>query len=166
MRNIIIILFVALVLDSCKVSYSFSGTSIQSDVTSVMVAKIENKAMRINPSLSNQLTEALKDKYRKLTKLSVEPNDGDLMVEGEITSYETTSLAVTANEVAAINRLVITVKIRFTNKKYPKEDFERSFAEYEDYPSTSTLDQVEARLIDSIVEKMTESIFNATVANW
>ena len=122
--------------------------------------------MRINPSLSNQLTEALKDKYKKLTKLSVEPNDGDLIVEGEINSYETTSLAVTANEIASINRLTVTVKIRFTNKKYPKEDFERSFAEYEDYPSTSTLDQVEARLIDSIVEKMTESIFNATVANW
>jgi len=166
MRNIIFILFAALVLNSCKVSYTFSGTSIKEDVKSVMVAKIDNKAMRINPALSNQLTEALKDKYRKLTKLSVEPNDGDLIVEGEITSYETTSLAVTANEVASINRLTVTVKIRFTNKKYPKEDFERSFAEYEDYPSTSTLDQVEASLIDSIIEKMTESIFNATVANW
>ncbi len=166
MRNIIFIMFAALVLNSCKVSYTFSGTSIKEDVKSVMVAKIDNKAMRINPALSNQLTEALKDKYRKLTKLSVEPNDGDLIVEGEITSYETTSLAVTANEVASINRLTVTVKIRFTNKKYPKEDFERSFAEYEDYPSTSTLDQVEASLIDSIIEKMTESIFNATVANW
>ena len=166
MRNIIFILFAALVLNSCKVSYTFSGTSIKEDVKSVMVAKIENKAMRINPALSNQLTEALKDKYRKLTKLSVEPNDGDLIVEGEITSYETTSLAVTANEVASINRLTVTIKIRFTNKKYPKEDFERSFAEYEDYPSTSTLDQVEASLVDSIIEKMTESIFNATVANW
>lgn len=166
MRNIIFILFAALVLNSCKVSYTFSGTSIKEDVKSVMVAKIDNKAMRINPALSNQLTEALKDKYRKLTKLSVEPNDGDLIVEGEITSYETTSLAVTANEVASINRLTVTVKIRFTNKKYPKEDFERSFAEFEDYPSTSTLDQVEASLIDSIIEKMTESIFNATVANW
>ena len=166
MRNIIFIMFAALVLNSCKVSYTFSGTSIKEDVKSVMVAKIDNKAMRINPALSNQLTEALKDKYRKLTKLSVEPNDGDLIVEGEITSYETTSLAVTANEVASINRLTVTVKIRFTNKKYPKEDFERSFAEFEDYPSTSTLDQVEASLIDSIIEKMTESIFNATVANW
>ena len=166
MRNIILLLFAALVLNSCKVSYTFSGTSIKEDVKSVMVAKIENKAMRINPALSNQLTEALKDKYRKLTKLSVEPNDGDLIVEGEITSYETTSLAVTANEVASINRLTVTIKIRFTNKKYPKEDFERSFAEYEDYPSTSTLDQVEAGLIDSIIEKMTESIFNAPVANW
>ena len=57
-------------------------------------------------------------------------------------------------------------EIRYTNKKYPKEDFERSFAEFEDYPSTSSLDAVEAQLVDAILEKMTEAIFNATVANW
>lgn len=165
MSRIIYIMLVSLFVSSCGI-YSFSGTSIEPDVESIMVAKIDNKAMRINPTLSNLLTEALKDKYKKLTKLSVEPDDGDLLVEGEITTYETTSLAVTSNEVASLNRLTITVKIRFTNKKHPKEDFEQSFAEFEDYPSTSTIDQVEARLVDSIIEKMVESIFNATVANW
>jgi len=90
----------------------------------------------------------------------------DLEVEGEITNYEITALAVTANEVASMNRLTITVKIRFTNKKYPKEDFDRSFAEFEDYPSSSSLDAVEASLVDAITEKLTEAIFNATVANW
>ena len=92
--------------------------------------------------------------------------DADLQVEGEITNYEITSMAVTANEVASMNRLTITIKIRFSNKKYPKEDFERSFAEFEDYPSSTSLDAVEARLVDAIVEKLTEAIFNSTVANW
>jgi hypothetical protein len=150
---------------SCGV-YSFSGTSIAPDVTSISVARIENRAMRVNPALSNQLTESLKEKYRKLTKLSIEDMDADLEVEGEITNYEITSMAVTANEVASMNRLTITVKIRFTNKKYPKEDFDRSFAEFEDYSSSTSLDAVEARLVDAITEKLTESIFNATVANW
>jgi len=150
---------------SCGV-YSFSGTSIAPDVTSISVARIENRAMRVNPALSNQLTESLKEKYRKLTKLSIEDMNADLEVEGEITNYEITSMAVTANEVASMNRLTITVKIRFTNKKYPKEDFDRSFAEFEDYSSSTSLDAVEARLVDAITEKLTESIFNATVANW
>jgi hypothetical protein len=165
MKRLLYIAFVLLLVQSCGI-YSFSGTSIKPDVTSISVARIENKAMRVNPALSNQLTEALKEKYRKLTKLTIEPDDGDLIVEGEITSYETTALAITANEVASMNRLTIAVKIRYTNKKYPKEDFERSFAEFEDYPSTSSLDAVEAQLVDAILEKMTESIFNATVANW
>ncbi|MDD3273792.1 MAG: LPS assembly lipoprotein LptE [Bacteroidales bacterium] len=164
-RSLYMIIAALFAFSSCGV-YSFSGTSIAPDVTSISVARIENRAMRVNPALSNQLTESLKEKYRKLTKLSIEDMNADLEVEGEITNYEITSMAVTANEVASMNRLTITVKIRFTNKKYPKEDFDRSFAEFEDYSSSTSLDAVEARLVDAITEKLTESIFNATVANW
>lgn len=146
--------------------YSFSGTSIQPDVNSITVYNIENRAMRINPSLSNSITEGLKDKYRRLTKLNFMNEGGDLVVEGQITSYETASIAVTAQEVAAQNRLSVTLKITFTNNKYPKDNFEKSYAAFEDYPSTSSLDAVEARLVESIIEKLTEQIFNDTVANW
>ena len=146
--------------------YSFSGTSIQPDVTSITVYNIENRAMRINPALSNSITEGLKDKYRRLTKLTSMNEGGDLIVEGQITGYETASIAVTAQEVAAQNRLSVTVKITFTNNKYPKDNFEKSYAAFEDYPSTSSLDAVEARLVESIIEKLTEQIFNDTVANW
>lgn len=146
--------------------YSFSGTSIQPDVTSITVYNIENRAMRVNPSLSNSITEGLKDKYRRLTKLNAMNEGGDLIVEGQITGYETASIAVTAQEVAAQNRLSVTVKIIFTNTKHPEDNFEKSYAAFEDYPSTSSLDAVEARLVESIIEKLTEQIFNDTVANW
>lgn len=150
---------------SCGI-YSFSGTSIQPDVTSITVYNIENRAMRINPSLSNSITEGLKDKYRRLTKLNSMNEGGDLIVEGHITSYETASIAVTAQEVAAQNRLSVTVKIIFTNNKYPQDNFEKNYVAFEDYPSTSSLDAVESRLVESIIEKLTEQIFNDTVANW
>lgn len=165
MNKIIIAILSLLVVSSCGF-YSFSGTSIKPDVNSITVDYIQNKAMRVYPSLSNKLTEALKDKYRRLTKLKLDPANGDLFVEGEIVAYETVSLGVTAQEVASQNRLTITIKIRFTNNKYPKENFEKTFAQMEDYPSTSTLDQVEAKLTDAIVQKLVEDIFNATVANW
>lgn len=158
-------LFVSIILTSCGI-YSFSGTSIAPDVTTITVYNVENRAMRINPALSNALTEALKDKYRKLTKLRLVNDGGDLIIDAQITSYETASIAVTAQEVAAQNRLTVTLKLTFTNVKYPKESFERNFAEFEDYPSTSSLDAVESRLVDSIIEKLTDKIFNETVANW
>ncbi len=162
-----IILFASVVLMvvGCGI-YSFSGTSIQPDVTSITVYNFENRAMRINPALSNTLTEGLKDKYRKLTKLNFINEGGDLTVEGQITSYETASIAVTAQEVAAQNRLSVTLKITFKNLKHPKDNFEKSYAAFEDYPSTSSLDAVESRLVESIVEKLIEQIFNDTVANW
>ncbi|MDD4639720.1 MAG: LptE family protein, partial [Bacteroidales bacterium] len=132
----------------------------------ITVNYIQNRAMRVNPSLSNTLTETLKDKYRRLTKLKLEPDGGDLVLEGDILSYETRSLAVTAQEVAAQNRLTITVNIKFTNKKHPEDDFERRFEAFEDYASTMSLDQVESNLVDAIVEKLVEDIFNNTVAKW
>ena len=75
--------------------------------------------------------------------------------------------AVTADEVAAQNRLTVTVKISFTNRKYPEDDFsDKSFSSYADYDSTQSLDAVESTLCEEIIEKICEDVFNATVANW
>jgi len=146
--------------------YSFSGTSIAKDVKSITVHTIENKAMQVNPALSNLLTQSLQDKYRHLTKLDMVTDGGDLDVSGYITSYEVTPTAITSEEVASKNRLTVTVKIVFKNEKYPKENFDKSFAAYQDYDSTSSLDAVQSSLCDQIVETLVEDIFNATVANW
>jgi len=165
MRKIFLALFLIPLLSGCGI-YSFSGTSIAADVKTITVLTIQNRAMRVNPSLSNTLTEGLKDKYRKLTTLQLDTDNGDLIVEGDIVSYETTALAVTSQEVASQNRLTVTVKIKYTNTKHPEEDFEKQFAAFEDYPSTSSLDSVESTLVDAIVEKLVDEIFNSTVANW
>lgn len=146
--------------------YSFSGTSIQPDVKTVCVEPAENKALKINPTLANSLTEAMNEKYRKLTKLEAVDDNADLTVEMAIASYDVKATAITANEVAAMNRLTVTVKVKFTNVKHPEDNFESSFAAYEDYDSSNSLDAVEATLCDAIVEKLVDDIFNATVAQW
>lgn len=146
--------------------YSFSGTSIDPLAQSISVAYIENRAERVNPALSNLITEALMDKYTKLTRLNVLSEEGDYAVAGEITGYSLSPMAVTTEEVAAQTRLTVTVKIRFENKLNPKENFDKSFSGYEDYASTMSFDAAESGLVDAIVEKIVDEIFNATVANW
>jgi len=146
--------------------YSFTGTSIQPDVKTITIPYVEYKALRVNPSLSNDLTEALKDKFRKLTSLTEVDYDGDLELVCEITGYDVKPTAVTANEVAAQNRLTVTVKIQFSNRKYPEDDVDKSFSAYADYDSNNSLDAVEASLCEEIIEKLCEDIFNATVAQW
>ena len=134
---------------------------------SITVNFIENKAFLVNPGLSNLLTEELIDKYRKLTSLEMLDEGGDLEVGGEITGYDVRATAVTADEVAAQNRLTITVKMYYINNKHPEENFEaKSFTAYEDYDSTQSLDAVQSSLCQTIVETIVEDIFNATVANW
>jgi len=155
----------ALIVSACGI-YSFSGTSIQADVNTITIPYVEYRALRVNPSLSNDLTEALQEKFRKLTRLEQVDVDGDLELVCEITGYDVKATAVTAGEFAAQNRLTVTVKVQFTNKKYPEDDVDKSFSAYEDYDSNNSLDAVEASLCETIVEKLCEDIFNATVAQW
>ena len=154
-----------LMLTSCGI-YSFSGTSIQQDVKTITIPYFEYKALRVNPTLSNDLTEAMKEKFRKLTKLEEVERDGDLELVGEITGYDVKATAVTAQEVAAQSRLTVTVKVTFTNKKHSEDDFDKSFSAYADYDSTQSLDAVESSICEEIVEKLCEDIFNASVAQW
>lgn len=156
----------ALLVHSCGI-YSFTGTSIQPDVKTVTINYFEYKALKVNPALSNQITDALRDKFTKLTKLEQVDMDGDIEIVGAITGYDVKATAVTANEQAAQNRLTVTVKISFTNRKYPEDDFDdKSFSAYADFDAASSLDAEEATLCEEIVEKLCEDIFNATVANW
>ena len=121
----------------------------------------------MNPTLSNQITEDLKDKFIRLTKLEQVDIDGDLEIIGEITGYDVKATAITANEQAAQNRLTVNVKIAFIDRKYPENSFEnKSFSAYADFDAMQTLDAVESSLCEEIVEKLCEDIFNGTVANW
>lgn len=155
-----------LLVHSCGI-YSFTGTSIQPDVKTITINYFEYKALKVNPTLSNSMTESLKDKFRKMTRLEQVDMDGDLEITGSITGYDVRAMAVTADEVAAQNRLTVTVKIDFSNRKYPEDDFQgKSFSAYADYDSAQSLDAVESTLCDEIIEKICEDVFNATVANW
>lgn len=150
---------------SCGI-YSFSGTSIQPDVHTITINYFDYTALKVNPSLSNDLTEALKTQFRKMTRLEQVDMDGDLEIEGAVTGYDVSASAVTANEVAALNKLTVTVKVTFTNRKYPEDDLEQNFSAYSEYNSMESLESVEQTLCAEIVDKLIEDIFNATVAQW
>lgn len=156
----------AFLVQSCGI-YSFTGTSIQPDVKSITINYFEYKALKVNPNLSNSITEALKDKFTKMTKLEQVDMDGDLEIIGEVTGYDVKATAITANEQAAQNRLTVNVKIAFIDRKYPENSFEnKSFSAYADFDAMQQLDAVESTLCEEIIEKLCEDIFNATVANW
>ena len=166
LRGIILAaVILALAATSCGI-YSFTGTSIQPDVHSVTINYFEYKALKVNPSLANDLTEGLKTQFKKMTRLEQVDMDGDLEIEGSVTGYSVSATAVTSNEVAAQNRLTIGVSIKFTNRLHPEEDLEKSFSQYADYDSNQSLESVESSLCAEIVDKLIEDIINATIAQW
>ncbi len=164
--GVVAVLMMIPLLHSCGI-YSFTGTNIQADVKTVTINYFEYLAPKVNPSLSNMLTEAMQDKFLRLTKLEQVDVEGDLELIGSVTGYDVRAASVTANEQVAQNRLTVTVKVDFINRKYPEENLEpKSFSAYQDFDATQSIDAVEATLCEDIVEQLVEDIFNGTVANW
>ena len=156
----------AFLVQSCGI-YSFTGTSIQPEVKSITINYFEYTAPKVNPSLSNMMTEGLQDKFTRLTKLEQVDMDGDLEIVGAITGYDVKATAISAKEQATQNRLTVSVKVSFINRKFPEDDFEdKGFSAYADFDASQSLDAVEAGLCEEIVEKICDDIFNATVAKW
>ena len=158
------ILALALICQACGI-YSFSGASIPAEAKTVSVDYFPNHAQLVNPMLSNNLTNALRDAMTNQTTLDMVESGGDLAFEGEITDYRTTPVAITG-QTAAMNRLTISVKVRFTNRIDDTKDFEQSFSRYEDYPSDQELTSVQESLTSSIIEQLVEDIFNKALVNW
>lgn len=166
MKRIAVLIAMLFMLCSCGI-YSFSGTSIMPDVNSITINYFEYRAQKVNPSLSNELTEEMRNKFRRMTRLEQVEMDGDLEITGEITGYDVAATAITANETAARNRLTVSVKVSFEDRKYPENSFSsKNFSAYADFNADMSLDSVESTLTAEIVEKIVEDIFNATVAQW
>ncbi len=151
---------------SCTGGYSFTGADISADIKTFSVDYFENRAPLVQPTLSNVFTEALKDRFLSQTSLDLVNTDGHLNFDGQITNYRVSPQAFTGDETAALNRLTITINVRFTNTKDPSKNFERSFSRYADFESTVSLNAVENDLISEIVDQITEDIFIQSVANW
>ena len=145
--------------------YSFSGASIPAEAKTVSVDYFPNHAQLVNPTLSNTLTNALRDAMTNQTTLDMVESGGDLAFEGEITDYRTSPVAI-SGQTAAMNRLTVTVKVRFSNRIDDTKDFEQSFSRYEDYPSDQDLNSVQEALTATIVEQLVEDIFNKALVNW
>jgi hypothetical protein len=151
---------------ACKISYSFTGANISADVKTFSVFYFTNRAKLINPTLSTDFTEKLKEKMLKQTSLKEEVETGDLIFEGQITDYAVRPMAIQKEDMAAQNRLTVTVRLKYTNNRDHEQDFDRSFSAYEDFSSSLSLNDVESSIVPEIIEKLIEDIFNATIANW
>mgnify|MGYP003418131192 FL=1 len=161
----VIILTCCLILNSCGI-YSFSGASIPAEAKTVSVQYFPNNAQLVNPLLSNLITNTLNDMFVNQTTLQSVAQNGDLALEGEITSYTTSPIAITGNQTAAMNRLTVTVNVRFTNKYDESKNFEQNFSQYQDYPSGQDLNAVQDVLVEEIVNNLCQDIFNKAVVNW
>ncbi len=152
---------------SCKVNYSFTGASIAPEVKTIRITNFPNNALLVHPTLAQDFTDALRNKFQSQTSLNIVTKGGDLVIEGEITDYNTRPTAIQADDIAAQNRLTVTVKVTFTNNNDDSQSFtNQSFSRYQDYPSSLDFNSVQDTYLPQIIDYLVEDIFNKAVVNW
>ncbi|CAM1334828.1 LptE family protein [Tenacibaculum aestuariivivum] len=167
-KQVFFILFTitsVLILISCG-AYSFTGGNTGSAKT-IQIDFFPNQAPLIEPTLSQKFTQNLQDLFTRQTNLTLVNSNGELHFYGEIVDYRITPMSATANQTAAQNRLTVTVNVVFENKLEEKDNFEKRFSFYYDYGATQQLTgAILETALDGILERITQDIFNASVAKW
>lgn len=152
---------------SCSIT--LNGASIPRDMKTINVEFFENTAPLVVNNLSQVFTEALKDRIRSQTRLSIVRGEADATMSGAITGYSIAPVSIQATDnntrpLATASRLTITVNVKYTNERDKKLSYEQSFSRYADF--TGDINSREQELIRTINQQLTEDIFNKAFANW
>ena len=166
-KQLLALLSLLLLVNSCSVSYKFNGSSVNYEKTkTISIADFPIKSDYVYAPLATKFNDDLKDIFVRQTRLRLIPRSGDMTIEGEITGYQQLNKTVKADGFASETELRITINVRFVNNKNHAEDFEQQFTAFRNYDSTQMLTAVQDQLIAEMTKEITEQIFNATAANW
>ena len=166
-KELILVVLLLFLFTGCSVNYSFTGASISPEVKSINIKYFPNNAPLVEPTLSQKLTDGLQDKFTSETNLVLVNEGGDLIMEGAITGYRTTPVAIQGNDQAALNRLTITIEVTYINTFDENMSFENTkFTRYADYSSSRNLVEVQEALVEEINRMLIEDVFNKAVINW
>lgn len=166
-KTILLLNIIGILLTACSISYKFNGASIDYTTTkTITIADFPNQAPLVYPMFATNFTTALQDAYIKQTRLQLVPVNGDLEIEGEIIGYDLTPAAVTEDLYASQTKLTITVRVRYSNRNKPEEDFEQTYSAYDQFNNDQQFLDVQSQLEEKITKELVDQIYNATVANW
>ena len=161
-------LFVLLIglVSACKVNYSLTGAEIPRDARTVSVEVFDVRAPLASPRVSQLFSENLRDLLLAQTRLNLEPENGDIQYAGEVVGYDVQPVNIQSDETAALNRLTITVNVRYVNTLDTEKNSEGTFTRFADYDSSSDLSSVEETLVREISDQLSQDIFDRTLGSW
>ncbi len=165
-----IVFLMLLFLAGCKF-YSFTGASIPEGAKTVQVNFFVNNAADqvgsvFEPGLDRDFTNAVQEMLLNQTNLELTNVNGHLIYEGEIVEYRVSPMTATAEQTAAQNRITMAVNVRYLNTLNEDDEFEKRFSFFYDFDATVQLQSVQAEAHELIFERITQDIFNESLAKW
>jgi hypothetical protein len=171
LKNLFLLIISVGFLNSC---YSFTGSSLTDEKT-VQINEFPNNAALVNPTLSQQFSTDIQNRFLQRTTLKGTKQNPDILIEGEITDYSispTTISSTTQQTIAggtiqeSQNKLTITVRVRYENKLHPDVSFEKTFSDEAVFNSNLSQSDIEASQVKLVTDRIINKIFNDIVANW
>lgn len=159
------------ILNSC---YSFTGSSLTDEKT-IQINEFPNNAPLVNPTLSQQFSTDIQNRFLQRTTLKGTKESPDILVEGEITDYSITPTTISSTTVATTtggtvqesqNKLTITVKVHYENKIHPDVSFDRTYSDEAVFNSSLSQSEIESSQVKIATDRIINKIFNDIVANW
>lgn len=154
-------------LSGCAVSYKLNRASIDYNTTkTITLESFSNRASYQWAPMAPMFNQTLSDRYNQQTKLKQVKRDGDLVISGEITSYDQTNKSIAADGYSSLVQLRMTVNVKFVNNKKHEQDFDKTFTANREYDSSQQLSAVQEELVQQMIDDIVDQVFNATVAIW
>lgn len=166
-KTVMVALASVLLMQGCTVSYKLNGASIDyNTIKTITLEAFSNRAAYQWAPMAPMFNNTLSDRYNSQTKLRQVKRDGDLVISGEIVSYDQTNKSISADGYSSMVQLKMTVKVKFTNNKQHNDDFDKTFSANREYDSSQQLSAVQEELVQQMIDDIVDQVFNATVANW
>jgi hypothetical protein len=166
-KTLIVIFISFLFIETgCKPRISLSGATIPAEAKTISVALFANNTTLGPPTLSQRFSEKMRDVVSQQTNLALVKNNADLQFDGFISEYNVAPVAIQAGDQAGLNRLTVSVNVKYINKFDAKQNFEQAFTRFADFKATESITTKEAELVQEINRQLTEDIFNRAFNNW
>jgi hypothetical protein len=160
------ILWLLIMLPWLSGCYSLKGYSISPDVNTFYVGNFKLNAPNAPATIPQTFAEALKDKVSRESRLQYTTLNPDLEFNGTIQSFTISAVAPKPDEQTSFNRLTIHVAIEYSNHLEAKDEWQKTFSHFADFPTDQDLLQVQDDLITIIFNQILEDVFNQAFNNW
>ena len=155
-----------LLLSSCSISYKFEGGSVNYDLTkTIHISDFPNRTPFYSP-MSSMFNLAIRKRFVEQTRLKEVSSNADIEIEGEITGFDVSGMAVKQDAYSSQTRLTITIRVQYTNNKQSGKDIDQSFSAYQEFSSTKSINEVQDELVKIIIDEIVDMIYNSSVASW
>lgn len=160
----ILYLLSGIILSGC--AYSFTGSSIPSDMKTIAIPVFDDVSGYTEAGLREALTNSLIQRFIQDNALQViDRKFSDTILEGIILNVRDEPYVITGSEKVNSRRVVIQVRVRFIDQRSKKQLWEKSFSQYSDYASEGG-QFAKQQAIQKAIENLIEDILLATVSDW